>query len=155
MAKLRLGLDMGTSSLGWALFELDDKGDPQKIKSSGVRIFADGRDPKSLTSLKATRREKRQARRNRDRYLQRRRYLLSELVKVGLMPTDEKERKSLVSIDPYEIRALALDAKVNPYNIGRAFFHLNQRRLRRDYLILLKLQPLHRHYNLLHLFQQI
>ena len=79
MANLRLGVDIGTSSLGWALFELDDKGDPQKIKSSGVRIFADGRDPKSLTSLKATRREKRQARRNRDRYLQRRKYLLSEL----------------------------------------------------------------------------
>ena len=92
MIKSRLGLDIGTSSLGWALFELDGKGNPQKIKSSGVRIFADGRDPKSLTSLKATRREKRQARRNRDRYLQRRRYLISELVKVGSLSNEMHEK---------------------------------------------------------------
>ena len=69
--KYRLGIDVGTNSLGWAALKLDENGAPSEILKSGVRIFTDGRDPKSLSSLKATRREKRQARRGRDRYLQR------------------------------------------------------------------------------------
>ena len=126
--KYRLGIDVGTNSLGWAALKLDENGAPSEILKSGVRIFTDGRDPKSLSSLKATRREKRQARRGRDRYLQRRRYLISELITHRLMPEDEIQRKALVLLDPYEIRTKALDQEVDPYEIGRALFHLNQRR---------------------------
>jgi len=42
--KLRLGLDIGTNSIGWALFNLDENNDPNEIFRSGVRIFDDGRD---------------------------------------------------------------------------------------------------------------
>jgi CRISPR-associated endonuclease Csn1 len=128
MTSRRLGLDLGTNSIGWCLLDLDKYGDPVSIFRSGVRIFNDGRDPKSLGSLKATRREARSARRRRDRFIQRQKYLLNELQRQGLMPTDKSERESLAFLDPYPIRKKALDHHVTPFEMGRAIFHLNQRR---------------------------
>lgn len=128
MAKTRFGFDLGTNSIGWAVLGLGKDGEPERILGSGVRIFMDGRDPKSLTSLKASRTRARQARRMRDRYKQRRAFLMSELVKHGLMPKDVTERKGLEKLDPYFLRAKALEKKLEPYELGRALFHLNQRR---------------------------
>ena len=88
LAKRRLGLDIGTNSIGWCLLDLDDDGDPKSIFRAGARIFNDGRDPKSLTSLKANRRVARSARRRRDRFIQRQSFLINELVRCGLMPED-------------------------------------------------------------------
>ena len=124
----RLGLDLGTNSIGWCLLDLDGEGNPAAILKTGVRIFSDGRDPKSLASLKATRRAARSARRRRDRFIQRQKHLISTLVKYGFMPKDAAERQSLAFKDPYPIRKQALDAKTDPFDMGRAFFHLNQRR---------------------------
>lgn len=128
LAKRRLGLDIGTNSIGWCLLDLDDNGDPKSIFRAGARIFNDGRDPKSLTSLKANRRVARSARRRRDRFIQRQSFLINELVRCGLMPEDEHERRTLALKDPWQIRKTALDKEMSPYDVGRAFFHLNQRR---------------------------
>ena len=125
---LRLGLDLGTNSIGWCLLELKEKDEPCSIFRTGVRIFSDGRDPQSLTSLKANRREARSARRRRDRFLLRQKYLMNELIRSKLMPEDTSERKAMIFHDPYAIRKKALDEKVDPYEIGRAIFHMNQRR---------------------------
>ena len=57
----RLGLDIGTSSIGWCLLELDGNGEPAGIRDIGVRLFSDGRDPQSGTSLAVDRREARGA----------------------------------------------------------------------------------------------
>ncbi|MEO9129677.1 MAG: type II CRISPR RNA-guided endonuclease Cas9 [Sphingomonas sp.] len=119
----RLGLDIGTNSIGWCLTEDDDK-----IADIGVRIFTDGRDPKSGASLAVDRRDARSARRRRDRYLGRRSAFLEALVEHGLMPADADEAKLIAALDPYELRARALDERLEPYEIGRALFHLNQRR---------------------------
>ena len=100
MAAMRLGLDLGTNSIGWCLLNLDDSGNPSSIFRTGVRIFNDGRDPKSLSSLKANRRQARSARRRRDRFLQRQSFLINEMVRRGLMPKDDHERKSLAVKDP-------------------------------------------------------
>ena len=81
MTSRRLGLDLGTNSIGWCLLDLDKYGDHVSIFRSGVRIFNDGRDPKSLGSLKATRREARSARRRRDRFIQRN--FKGEIAKIG------------------------------------------------------------------------
>ena len=126
--KYRLGLDIGTNSIGWAVLELNDEGNPQNIQASGVRIFSDGRTPKSKATLKATRREVRSARRRRDRYLQRRTFLLDELTKLGLFPENEDERLELQKLNPLELRATALKCQLPLHHIGRALFHLNQRR---------------------------
>ena len=114
-----LGLDIGTNSIGWALYDGDS------IRDIGVRIFSDGRDPKSGASLAVDRRDARAMRR---RYLGRREALLRELVKCGLMPKDKATAKLLEAEDPYMLRVRALDHALTPHELGRALFHLNQRR---------------------------
>ena len=128
--KYRLGLDMGTNSIGWAAVSLDDKGEPCGVLDMGVRIFPDGRKAtRDKPSNAVARRVARGQRRRRDRYLRRRGDLMEKLVEVGLMPRDEAERKSLERLDPYELRARALDDQpLQPYELGRALFHLGQRR---------------------------
>ena len=61
----RLGLDVGTNSLGWAVVGLSDDA-PSSVIATGVLIFAEGRDAKTKSTLKATRTDKRSARRRRD-----------------------------------------------------------------------------------------
>ena len=122
MAK-RLGLDMGTNSIGWCLTE-----DDERIVDIGVRIYSDGRDPKSGSSLAVDRRAARAMRRRRDRYLGRRSAFLETLVRYGLMPANADEAKLIAERDPYALRADALTRKLDPHEIGRALFHLNQRR---------------------------
>ena len=124
----RLGLDLGATSLGWCVYRLNDEGDPCGIIRAGVRIFSDGRDPKSLASRAADRRAKRQARRRRDRLLKRRQRMLAGLVRFGLLPSDPMERKALLHLDPYELRARALDEQLPPHHLGRALFHLCRKR---------------------------
>src|SRR3546814_15897975 len=85
----RLGLDIGTNSIGWCLF------DGNTIRDIGVRIFSDGRDPTSGASLAVDRRNARAMRRRRDRYVRRRSALLPALVETGLMPSHAKEAKAL------------------------------------------------------------
>ncbi len=126
--KYRLGLDIGTNSIGWAVLESDEHGTLSSIAAAGARIFSDGREPKSKSTLKATRRDKRSMRRSRDRYLQRRTYLLDELTKCGLFPEDSDERLKIQRLNPLELRAMALDSELPLHHIGRALFHLNQRR---------------------------
>ncbi|MEZ5708548.1 MAG: type II CRISPR RNA-guided endonuclease Cas9 [Blastomonas sp.] len=118
----RLGLDIGTNSIGWCLYDGDT------IRDIGVRIFSDGRDPKSGASLAVDRRDARAMRRRRDRYLGRRSALVDVLVERGLLPEDKRVAKGLHGEDPYELRTRALDEKLAPHQIGRALFHLNQRR---------------------------
>lgn len=126
---LRLGLDIGTNSIGWCLIEYD-KTHPigQRIVDIGVRIFSDGRDPKSGASLAVDRREARAMRRRRDRYLGRRSAFLETLIHYGLMPQDQDEARLVAEKDPYILRKMALDEALTPHEIGRALFHLNQRR---------------------------
>lgn len=126
--KYRLGLDLGTNSIGWAILALNDEDKPYKIIDAGVRIFSDGRNPKDGTPLSVTRREARGARRRRDRFLARRSKLINCLTRLNLMPKDEIELKKLQLLNPYELRVKALDQKLTAFELGRALFHLNQRR---------------------------
>ncbi len=118
----RLGLDMGTNSIGWCLY------DGETIRDMGVRIFSDGRDAKTGASLAVDRRAARAMRRRRDRYLGRRDALLRALIAVGLMPEDKAEAKKVAALDPYPLRAKGVTEKLTPHEFGRALFHLNQRR---------------------------
>ena len=128
--KYRLGLDIGTQSIGWAIVALDDA-EPPKPKSLariGSRIFPDGRDPQSGESLAVNRREPRSQRRRRDRFLRRQKAFLDHLIRYGLLPEDEQARKDLQPLDPYALRVKGLDNALTPHELGRALFHLNQRR---------------------------
>ena len=46
---MRLGLDIGTNSIGWWLYATEN-GAITEVIDGGVRIFSDGRDPKSKAS---------------------------------------------------------------------------------------------------------
>ncbi|MCM0020992.1 MAG: type II CRISPR RNA-guided endonuclease Cas9, partial [Tagaea sp.] len=124
----RLGLDMGWNSLGWCALGLNAKGRPIEVLDLGVRLYADGRDAKTETSLAADRRLARQMRRNRDRYLGRRTRLIETLVAHGLMPKDKTARKALETLDPWGLRAKGLVERLEPHALGRALFHLHQHR---------------------------
>ena len=126
--RYRLGIDLGTNSLGWAAIELDSDNIPCGIVDLGVRVFADGRDGRSKTSNAVDRRLARGQRRRRDRYLKRRRELMGKLVEFGLMPKSKVSRESLQDLDPYELRARALDRPLARFELGRALLHLDQRR---------------------------
>ncbi len=118
---ISLGLDIGTTSIGWCLY------DDASIRALGVRIFTDGRDPKSGSSLAVDRREARAMRRRQDRFLGRRAALLHVLRVHGLLPEGD-DAKALELEDPYNLRVRALTEPLTPHQLGRAIFHLNQRR---------------------------
>jgi CRISPR-associated endonuclease Csn1 len=67
-------------------------------------------------------------RRRRDRYLQRRTKLLNALTRLDLMPADDEARAAVVALDPYALRRDALARRLEPHELGRVMFHLNQRR---------------------------
>ena len=124
----RVALDIGTTSIGWALLKTNEKGEPLGIIDNGVRIFSSGRDDKTESPLNQKRQEVRTARRNRDRTTQRQKLIINTMIKIGLMPENKDERKKLELENPYELRNNALNEILLPYHIGRALFHLSQRR---------------------------
>ena len=127
----RLGLDLGSNSLGWFVVDLEKRGErfePVKLGPGGVRIFSDGRDPQSKASNAVDRRMARGARKRRDRFVQRRSDLMAALIAHGLMPTENDARKALEALDPYHLRKAAIQDGLPAYHVGRALFHLNQRR---------------------------
>lgn len=133
-----LAFDLGTNSVGWCLVATDEALSPVSIIDAGARIFSDGREPKSGNSLAKGRRVARGMARRRDRYKRRRKAVLRTLTEYGMMPADPRARAALVaetgdsrqavSNDVYSLRRRALDEKLPLVHVGRALFHLQQRR---------------------------
>lgn len=125
------GLDIGTTSIGWAVVEHDPSSEQGAIFGMGARIFPEARDPEG-TPLNQTRRQKRMARRQLRRRRARRRALNQALSDAGLLPPFSKEKDSdwarVMALPPLPIRARALDEKVAPHELGRALYHLAKRR---------------------------
>lgn len=119
-----LGLDLGTSSIGWCLIENNN------IKATGVRIFPEGMDrSRGEKSLNQDRRLARSIRRQGYRRKRRKIKLKFRLIDAGLLPNDATKLETLLNkTHPYELRARALDEKLEPYQIGRALYHLGQHR---------------------------
>lgn len=132
---LRFGFDLGTNSIGWAVYRLDRMPAPDgptatvvELLGSGARLYDDGLNPKDGRSLAEMRRVPRATRTRRDRFIMRRATLINELVSSGLLPAGMNERRALAHLDPYRLRAEGLDRELSPYEIGRVLLHLNQRR---------------------------
>ena len=123
-----LALDLGTSSIGYVVFNIDESLQPTGVRDVGVRIFPDGRDEKNIP-LAVERRMARGLRRNRDRGQNRVRRLVKELIEFGLLPSEDKQRKLVFdSICPYEARYEAAQNPVDKSTLARAIFHLGRRR---------------------------
>ncbi len=126
-----LGLDIGISSVGWAVLQNMSDGEPFKIEDLGVRIFEKAEQPKTGASLALSRREARGARRR----LRRRRHR-KERVKALLQETgciDREELEALLEAsgfdkDVYTLRAEGLDRRLTQAEWARVLLHLAQRR---------------------------
>jgi CRISPR-associated endonuclease Csn1 len=123
----RLGLDLGTNSIGWSVLSLNERNEVEKLEDMGVRIFSDGREPNG-EPLAVARRTARGIRRNLLRRKIRRRNLFRLLQEDGLFPSLREEAAELKQLDPYALRAKALDERLESHELGRALFYLGVRR---------------------------
>ena len=126
-----LGLDIGISSVGWAMIEIDDAENPIRLIDLGVRVFERAEVPKTGDSLAAARRlarsVRRLTRRRAHRLLRARRLLKREGV---LQAADFDENgliKSLLNT-PWQLRAAALDRKLTPLEWSAVLLHLIKHR---------------------------
>ena len=123
-----LGLDIGTTSIGFALIDIDKPREAGNIVRLGVRIFPEARDPDG-TPLNQQRRAKRMMRRQLRRRRNRRRSLNELLASSGLLPAfgGDQWRMAMMA-DPYALRAKGLQEALTPFELGRALYHLAKRR---------------------------
>jgi CRISPR-associated protein, csn1 family len=127
-----LGLDIGTSSVGWAVLDLDK----ERIHDLGVRIFERPEVPKTGKSLAEPRRIARSARHRLRRRRQRLNYLKrffidNNLISEGrisdiLSPTHPKKWRPIY--DPYTLRIKGLNEKLSPEELFVALYHIAKRR---------------------------
>ncbi|OHB66451.1 MAG: type II CRISPR RNA-guided endonuclease Cas9 [Planctomycetes bacterium RBG_13_63_9] len=153
--KYRLGVDMGAASIGWTAV-LEGNGTPSALLAAGVRCFEagvlgdieQGKDESRATARRDARGPRRLAWRRQHR-LRRVFRLLQEFSFLppsdddshderhrGLARIDKDLRARLKTSDrpadehllPYLLRARALDEKLAREELGRALYHLAQRR---------------------------
>lgn len=148
---VRFAFDLGTTSIGWAVYDLDHvrwsmhcKGVPVGLKNLGVRLFDDGMSADGKQSKASQRRDPRAARRGQDRKLARRKRLERELVYMGLLPSPGPDRDKLFKCrhenfscsnaraedcnNPYRLRARAVTERVALHEIGRLLWHISKHR---------------------------
>ena len=149
-----LGLDLGTNSIGWAVVNADENGNPIKIEGMGSRIIPMGSDKidyeKGVSITKnADRRAKRCSRRMGKRYKMRRNKLLFILNELGMLPDQfqfkdgfpeakllqtlellpiRKHTLQLDSLQHYELREKALNEKIELKELGSILYQYNRLR---------------------------
>ena len=126
-----LGLDIGITSVGWAVLANDAQGEPYRIQDLGVRIFEAAEQPKTGASLAAPRREARSARRRLRRRRHRKERIRALLVQEGLISQDCLDTlfvNSGFAKDVYTLRAEGLDRLLDEEEWVRVLLHLTQRR---------------------------
>jgi CRISPR-associated endonuclease Csn1 len=137
---LVLGVDLGANSIGTALIDWSK----QDVVFTGVRIFkagVDNLDEAKEASRAVARRTSRLTRRQTDRRRRRQAKIYRLLQHAGLLPAGERGGAEFQALDrsltakyghaekmPYYLRTKALDEKLEPLELGRALYHLAQRR---------------------------
>lgn len=123
------GIDLGTTSIGFAVVDHDPKSGSGSIHRLGVRIFPEGVTEDKKEPRNKTRREKRLLRRGIRRRKLRRRLLNEALASVELLPRfGTAEWNAAVASDPYALRRDGLSRPLLPHELGRAIYHLAKRR---------------------------
>jgi CRISPR-associated endonuclease Csn1 len=127
--KVRIfGLDLGTTSIGFAAIDVDEGKQTGRILRLGARIFPEARDVDG-TPLNQQRRTKRMMRRQLRRRRQRRRSLNEYLAAQRLLPAFGSSDWALaMAVDPYALRVRGLAEPLSPHELGRAIYHLAKRR---------------------------
>lgn len=132
-----IGLDLGTTSIGWAFIkEAENENEKSSIEKIGVRVNPLSTDEqkdfekgKPIT-INADRTLKRGARRNLQRYKQRRDNLLEILLKNKLITNQtilaEDDKKSTHST--YSLRAKAANTEITNEEFARVLLMINKKR---------------------------
>lgn len=125
--KYSLGLDIGISSVGWAVVN----NDLERIERMGVRAFDRAENPKNGSSLAAPRREARSARRR----LRRRRYRVARvrdfIQKKGLLTKVEMGQLfdwRPEDLDVWSVRVNGIKRKLSDREFARVLIHLAKNR---------------------------
>lgn len=129
--KYSIGLDIGITSIGYAVMLLDDDDQPCRIMKMGSRIFDAAENSKDGSSLAAPRRENRGMRRRLRRKRFRKERIKSLIEQSGIMNVEEIDNMYQTTVkqpDIYEIRCRALDSLLNKEEFVRLLIHLSQRR---------------------------
>ena len=128
-----LGLDIGVTSIGWAyVHEPENQAEAYSIQQLGTRIIPLNSDENdeftkgNAISKNANRRIKRGSRRGNHRYKMRKWKLNKKLEELGMTPSNYYFRLS--SIELYGLRVKAINEKISLEELGRIFYHLNQKR---------------------------
>lgn len=127
--KYSLGLDIGTSSIGWAVLDLDK----ERIHDLGVRIFERPEDPQNGDSLAKPRRDARSARRRLKRRRQRLNHLKQFFVDQNILTKDQVEevlnyKSDFNKSDVYDLRAKALTEELSPEELLKVLYQIAKRR---------------------------
>lgn len=127
--KYSLGLDIGTSSIGWAVLDLDK----ERIHDLGVRIFERPEDPQNGDSLAKPRRDARSARHRLRRRRQRLNHLKQFFIDQNILTKDQVEKvldckSDFNKLDVYELRAKALAEELSPEELLKALYQIAKRR---------------------------
>jgi CRISPR-associated endonuclease Csn1 len=132
MSKIVLGLDLGITSIGWALAKVDDANSlNSEILDSGVRIFTIAEHPKDGKSLALPRREARSARRTTKRKAQKLRAIKRLLIQNKIITKEELENLFIGNkgqVDVWQLRKEALYRLLNNKEISRIMIHLAKHR---------------------------
>lgn len=131
MSKIILGLDLGITSIGWALVNVDDNIKNNKIIDSGVRIFTIAEHPKDGKSLALPRREARGSRRTTKRKAQKLRAIRRLLLKNKIITQDELDSLFIGNKwqkDVWELRRDALYRELDNKELSRIMVHLAKHR---------------------------
>ena len=127
--KYSLGLDIGTSSIGWAVLDLDK----ERIHDLGVRIFERPEDPQNGDSLAKPRRDARSARRRLKRRRQRLNHLKQFFVDQNILTKNQVEevldyKSDFNKLDVYELRSKALAEELSPEELLKVLYQIAKRR---------------------------
>ena len=134
-----LGLDLGSSSIGWAVVEERSKeiisesciSDKDKIVAIGSRIIPLSTDESTQFSKgqaltkNADRTKSRTQRKGYDRYQLRRALLLEKLAQLGMY---NGETLKLSKLELWGLRAKAVHEQISLLELGRVLSHINQKR---------------------------
>ena len=121
-----LGLDLGITSVGWAVLDLEKK----RIGDLGVRLFTGAENSKDGASLAAPRREARSARRRIRRKKQRMSDIRGLIVSSNIL-TQKEENEIFIRphlSTPWELRAGGLDRILSPEEWTRVLIHIAKHR---------------------------
>lgn len=132
-----LGLDLGTTSIGWAIIEVDANNKPIRIIAMGSRIIplnSDDRDQFQKGQAITKNQDRTTARTQRKGYDRKQlkksddfKFSLKKaLEKLNIFPSEELLK--LPSLELWELRSKAVSENISAEQLGRILYMLNQKR---------------------------